>query len=214
MLDLEPNSDAAVIGRIRGGEIDAFEVLMRRYNQRVYRAVRSILSDEDEVEDVMQEAYVRAFTHLADFEGRAAFSIWLVRIAVHEALARARKSRRFDPLSDADDDASASVDPEVNMSSKETRALLESAIDGLRGGFREVFVLRAVEELSTAEVAECLGIREETVKTRYFRAKEALRAALIERLEAGVNETFAFQRPRCDRVVGGVLERLSRSRLS
>lgn len=214
MLDLEPNSDAAVIGRIRGGEIDAFEVLMRRYNQRVYRAVRSILSDEDEVEDVMQEAYVLAFTHLADFEGRAAFSTWLVRIAVHEALARARKSRRFDPLSDADDNASASVDPEVNMSSKETRALLESAIDGLRAGFREVFVLRAVEELSTAEVAECLGIREETVKTRYFRAKEALRAALIERLEAGVNETFAFQRPRCDRVVGGVLERLSRSRLS
>lgn len=214
MLDLEPNSDAAVIGRIRGGEIDAFEVLMRRYNQRVYRAVRSILSDEDEVEDVMQEAYVLAFTHLADFEGRAAFSTWLVRIAVHEALARARKSRRFDPLSDADDNASASVDPEVNMSSKETRALLESAIDGLRAGFREVFVLRAVEELSTAEVAECLGIREETVKTRYFRAKEALRAALIERIEAGVNETFAFQRPRCDRVVGGVLERLSRSRLS
>lgn len=214
MLDLDPNSDAAVIGRIRGGEIDAFEVLMRRYNQRVYRAVRSILSDEDEVEDVMQEAYVLAFTHLADFEGRAAFSTWLVRIAVHEALARARKSRRFDPLSDADDNASASVDPEVNMSSKETRALLESAIDGLRAGFREVFVLRAVEELSTAEVAECLGIREETVKTRYFRAKEALRAALIERLEAGVNETFAFQRPRCDRVVGGVLERLSRSRLS
>ena len=211
MLELGAETDAEVIARVRAGEADAFEIVMRRHNPRVYRAVRSILRDEDEVEDVMQEAYVQAFLHLDGFEGRAAFSTWLVRIAVHEALARRRRSARWDPLEDQQEEGiwmKGPRDPEREVGSAEVVRLLESAIDGLRDGFREVFVLRAVEELSQAEVAACLGIKEETVKTRYFRAKESLRAALLEQLEHGMKETFAFRAIRCDRVVAKVLGRI------
>lgn len=213
MLETEqPANDLEVITRVRAGDLDAFEIIMRRHNPRVYRAVRSILRDEDEVEDVMQEAYVKAFQHLSDFEGRSAFSTWLIRIAVHEALARKRRAQRFDVLAE-DEEAlwmNPSNDPEKQTSSAEMIELLEQAIDGLKDGFREVFMLRAVEELSQSEVAECLGIKEETVKTRYFRAKEALRGALIQRLESGLEQTFPFRATRCDRVVARVRERVGR----
>src|SRR6185436_17841571 len=163
-----------VLARVRGGEIDAFEVVMRRYNQRVYRTVRAILRDEDETLDVMQEAYVNAFAHLAEFSGRARFSTWLTRIAVHEAFARLRKRKRVESLDDTESEellmASPVLGPENRASDGELRTLLEEAVDGLPEAFRTTFVLRSVEQLSVAETAEVLGIPEETVKTRHHRA--------------------------------------------
>lgn len=205
-------SDDEVLARVRGGEIDAFEVVMRRYNQRVYRTVRAILRDEDETLDVMQEAYVNAFAHLGEFSGRARFSTWLTRIAVHEAFARLRKRKRLEPLDETDSEdrfmASPVLGPENRASDGELRAFLEEAVDGLPETFRTTFVLRSVEQLSVTETAEVLGIPEETVKTRLYRARERLQNALTERVGGTLPDLFGFHRPRCDRVVANVLARI------
>ncbi len=205
-------TDEEIIGRVRGGDIDCFEVLMRRYNQRIYRTVRAILREEDETTDAMQEAYVNAFTHLGDFNGHARFSTWLTRIAVHEALGRLRKRKRVEPLDDGDSQDSLMVSPvngpENNASDGELRALLEEAVDGLPESFRTTFVLRSIEQLSVAETAEVLGIPEETVKTRHHRARERLQNALTSRIGGTLPDLFGFHRPRCDRVVANVLARL------
>lgn len=210
--DVMQPTDEEVIARVRQGEIDCFEVLMRRYNQRIYRTVRAILRDEDEATDAMQEAYVNAFTHLGDFNGYARFSTWLTRIAVHEALGRLRKRKRVEPLEDTDAQDSAMVSPvngpENNASDGELRVLLEEAVDGLPESFRTTFVLRSIEQLSVAETAEVLGIPEETVKTRHHRARERLQHALTNRIGGALPDLFGFHRPRCDRVVANVLTRL------
>jgi RNA polymerase sigma-70 factor (ECF subfamily) len=205
-------SDEEIIERIRGGDIDSFELVMRRYNQRIYRTVRAILREEDETTDVMQEAYVNAFSHLADFSGRARFSTWLTRIAVHEALGRLRKRKRLEPLEETDSEdvlmASTVSGPENRASDGELRVLLEQAVDGLPEAFRTTFVLRSIEQLSVAETAEVLGIPEETVKTRHHRARERLQRALTERVGSTLPDLFGFHRPRCDRVVADVLARI------
>lgn len=205
-------SDEAVIARVQGGDIDAFEVVMRRYNQRLYRAVRAILREDDETVDVMQEAYVNAFTHLGDFSGRARFSTWLTRIAVHEALARLRKRKRLEPLDETDSEerlmVSPAVGPEHRASDGELRVLLEEAVDRLPEAFRTTFMLRSIEQLSVAETAEILGIPEETVKTRHHRARERLQLSLSERVGGALPELFGFHRPICDRVVASVLARV------
>jgi RNA polymerase sigma-70 factor (ECF subfamily) len=205
-------SDDEVLARVLGGEIDAFEVVMRRYNQRIYRTVRAILRDDDETLDVMQEAYVNAFAHLREFSGRARFSTWLTRIAVHEAFARLRKRKRLEPLDETDTEdrfmASPVLGPENRASDGELRAFLEEAVDGLPEAFRTTFVLRSVEQLSVTETAEVLGIPEETVKTRLYRARERLQNALSERVGGALPELFGFHRPRCDRVVANVLARI------
>lgn len=205
-------SDEDVLARVLGGEIDAFEVVMRRYNQRVYRTVRAILRDEDESLDVMQETYVNAFAHLGEFSGRARFSTWLTRIAVHEAFARLRKRKRLEPLDETDSEdrfmTSPVLGPENRASDSELRAFLEEAVDGLPEAFRTTFVLRSVEQLSVTETAEVLGIPEDTVKTRLHRARERLQSALSERVGGALPELYGFHRPRCDRVVASVLSRL------
>lgn len=205
-------SDENVIARVQGGDIDAFEVVMRRYNQRLYRAVRAILREDDETIDVMQEAYVNAFTHLGDFSGRARFSTWLTRIAVHEALARLRKRKRLEPLDETASEerlmVSPAVGPEHSASDGELRVLLEEAVDRLPEAFRTTFMLRSIEQLSVAETAEILGIPEETVKTRHHRARERLQLALSERVGGALPELFGFHRPICDRVVASVLARV------
>ena len=205
-------SDDEVIERVRGGDIDSFELVMRRYNQRIFRTVRAILREDDEAVDVMQEAYVSAFTHLGDFSGRARFSTWLTRIAVHEALGRLRKRKRLEPLDETDAEdmlmVSPVTGPENSASDGELRVLLEEAVDGLPEAFRTTFVLRSIEQLSVAETAEVLGIPEETVKTRHHRARERLQHALTSRVGAALPELFGFHRPRCDRVVAAVLARL------
>jgi RNA polymerase sigma-70 factor (ECF subfamily) len=210
----QEQSDAETIRLVLDGNTAMFELLMRRYNERVYRAARSIVRDELEVEDVMQQTYVNAFAHLRQFNGSARFSTWLTRIAIHEALARVRRLGRREVF-DADRPAGESVmssntvdSPERLAFAGELRCLLERAIDGLPEGTREVFVLRAVEGLTTSEVADCLGLSEDAVKTRLSRGRALLRRLLMERTGASAPEAFRFYRPRCDRVVAQVLERI------
>jgi RNA polymerase sigma-70 factor (ECF subfamily) len=205
-------TDEQVVSRVLGGESALFELVMRRYNQRVYRAVRSIVQSNEEAEDVMQEAYVSAYTHLGDFAFRAQLSTWLVKIAVHEAFARKRRAQRFAPLDAADPEdrvmVSSTRNPEQRVSDHELGGILERAIDDLPEGFRTVFVLRAVEQLSVTETAEALGVPEDTVKTRLHRARGLLRTALIDRVGTALPSVFDFHQTRCDRVVGRVLERI------
>jgi len=207
-------SDEEIVARVRCGETALFEVIMRRYNQRLYRAARAILRDDAEAEDVLQEAYVRAFTHLDQFAGRAAFGTWLTRIAVHEALARARRRGLFQRLGDEGADGDdmrafrSAADVEKQVADHELRHVLEAAIAALPDPFRAVFVLREVEEMSTAETAAVLDVREETVKTRLHRARALLRRALYGATRGAVNEVFQFGAVRCDRVVAAVLERI------
>ncbi len=210
-------SDEEVVARVLQGQTPLFEVLMRRHNERVYRAARAILRDDREAEDVMQQAYVNAYAHLRQFDGRAKFSTWLTKIAVYEAIARARKRGRYEPLDEAPGGlerfmpTSPAPDPEHQAFARELSAMLESAVDGLADGYREVFMLREVEGLSTAETAAVLDLGEDVVKTRLSRAKAKLRRDLLDRAGAGVASAFTFGQARCDRVVAAVFARISTS---
>jgi RNA polymerase sigma-70 factor (ECF subfamily) len=209
-----PLCDDDLVSRVRTGDLAAFEVLMRRHNQRVYRAVRAILRDEAEVEDAMQQAYLLAFTGLAGFAGESAFSTWLLRIAVNEALGRLRRRTRTipleeDPMTIEPTAISPDGSPEDQAASREAIRLVESAVDGLSVEHRAVFVLREVEQLTTAETSEALGISEENVKVRLHRARHALRGALYERVGRSASAAFPFFAPRCDRVVAAVMRALA-----
>ena len=207
-------SDEQVVAQVISGQTALFEVLMRRHNERIYRAARAIVRDEREAEDVMQQAYVNAYSHLRQFDGRAQFSTWLTRIAVHEALARIRRRARlteFLPDQHSQEPPmhfSRPPDPERQAFSRELGTLLERAIDRLPNGAREVFMLRQVEGMSTAETAEILDVSEDVVKTRFSRARASLRRDLSEQVGVASSETFRFLRPRCDRVVAAVLARI------
>jgi RNA polymerase sigma-70 factor (ECF subfamily) len=205
----ESFTDEEIVDRVQRGDRALFELLLRRYNERIYRTVRSILRDESEVEDAMQQAYVDAFEHLRDFEGRARFSTWLTRIAVHEALAR---KRRPQPLP-MEGEAMANLpgperNPEQLTQDGETQRLLAAAIDELPEHFRTVFVLRAVQGLSIEETAEALDLNSETVKTRLHRARGLLQKAILARTEPALATALPFPATRCDRVVASVLRRI------
>lgn len=209
-------SDEQVVERVVAGQTALFEVLMRRHNERVYRAARAIIKDDSEAEDIMQQAYVNAYSHLRQFDGRSQFSTWLTRIAIHEALARARRRGRYtsmDPEYTSDltlaTSAASVPDPERLAFSRELGALMESAIDRLSDGAREVFMLRTVEGMTTEEVAAALDVSEAAVKTRLSRARASLRRELSAQTEDVASNTFRFLRPRCDRVVAAVLARIS-----
>jgi len=211
-------TDEEVVSRVLDGETALFEVLMRRHNERVYRAARAILRDEREAEDVMQQAYVNAFEHLAQFDRRAKFSTWLTKIAVYEALARARQRGRYDSLDEMDVMPVETLmpitqrpDPERETFGRELGRLIESAVDRLGDGYREVFMMRQVEGLSTAETAQVLGVSEDVVKTRFSRARHALQEDLLARTGEAAATAFTFGQSRCDRVVAAVLDRLSAS---
>lgn len=209
-------SEEEVIERIRGGEVALYEILMRRYNQRIYRIARSILRDASEAEDVMQEAYVRAYQHLNEFNGSAKFSTWLTKIAIYEALRRARRRGRLEELDSIQGTneqimeklAARAEDPERQAYDHELRRVLESAVDALPEGYRAVFILRAVEGLSVAETAACLNLGQETVKTRLYRARAVLRKELERRAGLVASDIYPFHLSRCDRVVQGVLRRI------
>jgi RNA polymerase sigma-70 factor (ECF subfamily) len=208
------SSDEEIVARVVGGETNAFELLMRRHNQRVFRAVRAVLKDDADAEDAMQQAYVSAYTHLASFGGRARFSTWLVRIAVNEALARLRRRARGPLVGDdgehREEELMATTrSPEEAASDVELRALLDEAVDGLPLDLRTVFVMRAVEEMSSSDTSEALGIPEETVRTRLFRARGLLRDKLVRKMEQATPSVYAFHLSRCDRVVAGVLAKLT-----
>jgi RNA polymerase sigma-70 factor, ECF subfamily len=216
MAKSEGWTDEEVVNRVKAGDAALFELIMRRYNQRLYRVARAILHDDAEAEDVMQDAYVRAYQHLHQFAGRAPFSAWLTRIAVHEALARLRLRNRTAPLDDTGQDgefsmtlAETSPDPEQSASRDELGQLLEEAVLGLPEQFRTVVMLRDVEELSTSETAVALDLSEENVKVRLHRGRAMLRGWLVARVGAEAKNAFPFMGVRCDRVVQGVFLRLA-----
>jgi len=209
-------SDDDIVTRVVEGQTALYELLMRRHNERIYRAARAILRDEAEAEDVMQQAYVNAYVHLRQFDRRASFATWLTRIAVNEALARARRRGRYVSMEreDAHPDSAGPTDtltpdPEMQTYTGELRVLLEAAVDALPDGAGEVFMLREVQGLSTAETADVLGIREDAVKTRLSRAKVALRHDLLNRVGSVGSTAFAFHQSRCDRIVAAVFARIA-----
>lgn len=211
-------TDEQVVAGVLAGRRELFEVLIRRYNQRLYRVVRGVLrADEGEVEDVMQQAYVNAYLHLDQFAGRASFSTWLTKIALYEALSRARRLGRTVSLDEAVENGVEDIvermqvdtpDPERQALTGELREVLEGAIEQLPPAYRSVFMLRAVEGLSTTESADILGVREEVIKTRLHRARGMLRTELFERVGASNAAAFSFEAPRCDRIVERVFAAL------
>lgn len=211
---VEPMSDEEVVERVLAGETALFEVIMRRYNQRLYRAARAILRNDSQAEDVLQAAYVKAYEHLRQFAGRAKFGSWLTRIAVNEALGRLRRTRRFDEPEGDDNNmdrfASSMPNPEQAAASSETARLLESLIERLPDGSRAVLMLRDVEGMSTAETADALEISEENVKVRLHRARALLRSELATYATRETGNAFLFHAPRCDRVVRRVFEEIAR----
>src|SRR5437867_1318238 len=171
-------TDEEVVGRIRAGDTALYEIIMRRYNQRLYRVARAILRDDAEAEDVMQDAYVRAYQHLQQFAGRALFATWLTRIAVHEALSRLRLRNRNQQLDDTGQNGEISMnmvetspDPEQSASRAELSHLLEEALLDLPEPYRIVVMLRDVEGMSTAEAAATLDLTEDNVKVRLHRGR-------------------------------------------
>jgi RNA polymerase sigma-70 factor, ECF subfamily len=211
---LEALTDNEIIRRVIAGEPSLFELIMRRHNQRIYRTVRSIVRDESDAEDVMQQAYINAYVHLGQFEERASFSTWLTRIAINEAFARVRP-RPLRIADDLDDRAmeqirSTDLDPEQQLASAELRALVETEIAALPESYRVVLMLREIEGLDTREVAECIGVSEDVVKTRLYRAREILRENVYRRAGMTFESLFTFGHSRCDRMVANVMESLQR----
>jgi RNA polymerase sigma-70 factor, ECF subfamily len=209
-------SDDEVVHRVRNGEPALFEILMRRYNPRLYRVARSILRDEHEAEDVMQQSYVNAFAHLDQFAERSTFATWLTRIATYEALGRLRRRRRLKEVAVMDEDdrdpldtmTAPGPDPERQAFAGELHRALEQALDALPESYRCVFVLRDVEGLTTGEAAECLGLSLDVVKTRLHRARSTLRRELWSRAGIAVRDVYSFHASRCDRVVAHVFAEL------
>lgn len=208
-------SDEAIVERVRAGDTALYEILVRRHNQRLYRTIRAILRSDNDVEDVMQLAYVDGYRHLDQFKGQAKFSTWLTRIAVNRAIRRGHGDRRQLELVSGnhavaiEHTRAPGLDPEHSMYGHELNALLESMIDDLPDPFRVVFVMREVEGLSTAETAASLSINEDTVKTRLHRAKRLLRDQLDRRLGPAAAGAYPFHLSRCDRVVGGVMAKIA-----
>lgn len=216
-----PASDAELASLAARGDPRAFETIMRRNNQLLFRTVRSILKDDAEAEDAVQEAYLRAYRALGSFRADAKLSTWLVRIAVNEALGRLRRhgSGEVIPLDAAMDAAGPqseawmqqdpSGQPETAAMRAQTRRLIEAGIDTLPDAFRTVFVLRAVEELSVNEVAAALGIPEATVRSRFFRARSLIREGLSRKVDLAIDSAFSFAGARCDRIVARVMAKIA-----
>lgn len=217
--DLDAVDDAGLTGLARGGDRDAFAVIMTRHNQRLFRAARAVVRDDAEAEDVLQEAWLRAYRALDGFRGEAALSTWLTRIVLNEARGRLRRRRPLVGLDQIEraQDAGGQVipfpnslgpDAEADVARGQMRRLLEQAVDELPEAFRVVFILRAVEELSIEEAAAVLALKPETVKTRLHRARRLLRRALDEKLALAAGEAFPFMGARCARITAAVLARL------
>ena len=218
---LERIEERELIGLARSGSAAAFREIMRRNNRRLFRAARGIIGSDWEAEEVVQDAYVKAFQALGAFREEAAIGTWLTRVAINEAKGRLRARRETLPLTELDDKAmgeiiqfpsvAANADPERQAAIGEIRILLESAIAALPAPFREVFILRQVEGLSTEETAHVLSIEPETVKTRLHRARMRLRQALQDELAPALTDTFPFEGERCQRLTRTVLHRMGLS---
>lgn len=213
-------TDTELAARAAQGDARAFEAIMRRYNRLLYRTARSILKSDDETEDAVQEGYLSAWRSLASFHGDAKLSTWLVRIVLNEALGRVRRRSAKvisldmvtgSPQPESEDwmEADPNQQPESVATRAEIRRLMEARIDALPEVFRTVFVLRAVEELSVAEVASALGVPEATVRTRFFRARSLLRESLSRDIDFALEDAFSFAGARCDNIVARVLASIS-----
>ena len=204
--------DAELLALMRRGEPGAFAALMRQNNRRLYRLARSIVRDESEAEDVVQETYFRALANLDGFRGEASLTTWLSRIAANEALGRLRRRRPTVELSQAANvvqlPGADAINPESAAARREVRRVIERAVDDLPANFRTVFMLRAVEQMSIDETAALLGIPPETVKTRFHRANRLLRQALSEEFSSILDNAFPFAGARCDALMNRVLTRL------
>ena len=216
------SNDADLVSRICHGDQSAFEILMRQYNQRLFRVVRGILKNDSDAEEALQDAYLSAYRAFASFRGDSNLSTWLTRIVINEALGRLRKQRKEQlvialrtdnrserPVDDAAQTDTPSGSPEEAMVLAELRALIEKKIDELPIGFRTVFIMREVEDMTVEETSQCLGIPEATVRSRLFRAKGRLRADLEQEIGVAILEAFSFAGARCDRIVANVMKRIS-----
>jgi RNA polymerase sigma-70 factor, ECF subfamily len=208
--------DLLLVERARGKEIRAFETLMRRYNQRLFRIARSIVADRDVAETVVQEAYLLAFSDIERYEPTGKFGAWLARLAFNQALAVRRTVRPGTIASvpaaetaSAELDATGALSGDSPSDTQASRQLLEQAIDGLPEVFRTVFVLRAIEGISGIETAACLGINETTVRTRLYRAQRRLRIDWTQHAPAERSELFELTSTRGDHIVNRVLGRLN-----
>jgi RNA polymerase sigma-70 factor, ECF subfamily len=218
--DLTALDDVELVQIARQRDGAAFRVIMQRSNRRLYRIARAVLHDDSEAEDVVQEAYVRAFASLADFRGESSLSTWLSRIVLNEALGRLRRRRPTMDVSTIENRqesqstvvpfplASTQPDPERIMAQRQIQLLLERAIDDLPDDFRTVLVARVVEGMSVEETADLFGLRPETVKTRLHRARRMLREALEKRAGPVLTNAFPFDGWRCEQTTNKVLERL------
>ncbi|HEX7465974.1 MAG TPA: RNA polymerase sigma factor [Usitatibacter sp.] len=216
---LDPNMpDAELAKCVSGGSEPALRILMRRYNQALFRTARSILRDDAEAEDALQDAYMAAYRAMGAFRGDSKLATWLTRIVVNESLARLRKSRRGAQVIPIDGDADAALAiAEIRMSEEspnptesdaigaQSRKLIEAKIDELPDVFRTVFVMRAVEDMTIEEIAASLDIPEATVRTRFFRARGLMREALAREADRAVASAFSFAGERCDRIVERVI---------
>ncbi|MDB5797330.1 MAG: putative polymerase sigma factor [Paucimonas sp.] len=210
-------SDPDLVQQVLAGDRNAFQLLMRRHNRPLYRTARSILKDDAEAEDALQDAYLLAYRNLEKFRGDASLATWLTRIVVNESIARLRKTSRTATVIQLNGDATtdyepaeeamgqADSEPEQSAQRAQVRSLIEKKIDALPADFRTVFMLRALEEMSVEETAACLGIPEATVRSRYFRARGLLREALSREIDFALEEAFMFDGARCDRIVESVL---------
>jgi RNA polymerase sigma-70 factor (ECF subfamily) len=218
--DLDSLDDAELVRLARGNNGNAFRAIMQRNNRRLYRVARSVVHDDSEAEDVVQEAYVRAFGSLDQFRGDASLATWLTRIALNEALGRLRRQRPTVELEILDAEPSgksqiipfplmsADIDPERAAAQRQIRNLIEGAIDDLPEIFRVVFMMREIEAMSIEETAAILDLEPATVKTRLHRARRLLRQALDEQLSSTLTEAFPFEGKRCQQTADRVLARL------
>ena len=214
------SDEADLVARARRGDAAAVRLIIGQHNQRLYRIARSIVRDDGEAEDVLQEAYARAFTHLATFRGEARLGTWLARIVMNEALGRLRGRRatvELNAMTEGDarhaeiipfPNANPQIDPETAVAQRELRALLERAIDELPESFRTVLVARLIEGMSVEETAELIGIVPETVKTRLHRARRLLRDAMEKHVGPAMGDAFPFAGRRCERLAEQVIVRL------
>jgi RNA polymerase sigma-70 factor (ECF subfamily) len=219
IANVQARAESELVAAARGRNESAIRELVRRNNQRLFRVARAVLRDDAEAEDVVQETYVKAFTKLDGFEGKAAFSTWLTRIALNEALGRRRRRRPTVGFETVEEKEGAALipfpgvevppDPEHATARRELGALIGQLVDQLPDPFRVVFVLREVEEMSTEEAGDYLGIKPATVKTRLFRARRLLREAMEARVAKGFSAVYPFDGARCTRLADRVVARLS-----
>lgn len=214
------SSDREIVSRVLNGDSMSFELIMRRYNRRLYRIARSVLRNDADAEDAVQDAYIHAYRNLSRFEGKGALSAWLSKITVNEALGRLRGAEATAATISFDDpevqeEANFMADrisnfptPEQSAARGEVRHLLESAVDALPDAYRVVFMLYGVEGMSVAETAVCLDLEAATVKTRYHRARKILQQQLSSLVDSSAGELFSFDGVRCDRIVNGVFRKL------